>query len=354
MALTTHSGKLIPELQFKAHHFIDKTTVLYGPSKTGKTVYVKHIMKILQPHIEQILVVAPSEPSNRSYEGFVHPTLIHYRLWLADKQKKNDNKGAERFLEAIWQRQTMMSSIYSRVNNIDMLKTLYHKLPIDIQQKENKNIAKVECLKAEQKDQKKEEKITSLYQQLLKKIIIQNIHMYKNLCLTEDEKFTLNYINLNPRLLLILDDCAAELHPLFTKEIFKKFFYQNRHCFISMIICCQDDTDLPANLRKNAFVSIFTNASICMSNFSRQSNRYSKQDKEYVEEISHIVFKGYRKLVYIREDEHRQHFYHSTVPLPTAFSFGSKALLKLCKAVYSKEVVIDKSNPYWSKFRLNF
>lgn len=170
MALTTHSGKLIPELQFKAHHFIDKTTVLYGPSKTGKTVYVKHIMKILQPHIEQILVVAPSEPSNRSYEGFVHPTLIHYRLWLADKQK-NDNKGAERFLEAIWQRQTMMSSIYSRVNNIDMLKTLYHKLPIDIQQKENKNIAKVECLKAEQTDQKKEEKITSLYQQLLKKLL---------------------------------------------------------------------------------------------------------------------------------------------------------------------------------------
>lgn len=157
MALTTHSGKLIPELQFKAHHFIDKTTVLYGPSKTGKTVYVKHIMKILQPHIEQILVVAPSEPSNRSYEGFVHPTLIHYRLWLADKQK-NDNKGAERFLEAIWQRQTMMSSIYSRVNNIDMLKTLYHKLPIDIQQKENKNIAKVECLKAEQTDQKKRRK----------------------------------------------------------------------------------------------------------------------------------------------------------------------------------------------------
>lgn len=48
--------------------------------------------------------------------------------------------------------------------------------------------------------------------------------MYKNLCLTEDEKFTLNYINLNPRLLLILDDCAAELHPLFTKEIFKSFF----------------------------------------------------------------------------------------------------------------------------------
>lgn len=52
-----------------------------------------------------------------------------------------------------------MSSIYSRVNNIDMLKTLYHKLPIDIQQKENKNIAKVECLKAEQTDQKKKKRL---------------------------------------------------------------------------------------------------------------------------------------------------------------------------------------------------
>lgn len=40
-----------------------------------------------------------------------------------------------------------------------MLKTLYHKLPIDIQQKENKNIAKVECLKAEQTDQKKKKRL---------------------------------------------------------------------------------------------------------------------------------------------------------------------------------------------------
>ena len=56
-----------------------------------------------------------------------------------------------------------------------------------------------------------------------------NRELLKQKHLTEDEKYSLMYLNFNPRLLLIFDDCSAQLKPFFNKEIFRMLFYQNRH-----------------------------------------------------------------------------------------------------------------------------
>ena len=53
-----------------------------------ESTIIKHIMKILKPYIDQVLVVSPSEVSNRAYEGLVDSTLIHDRLYLADQMQK--------------------------------------------------------------------------------------------------------------------------------------------------------------------------------------------------------------------------------------------------------------------------
>jgi hypothetical protein len=97
--------------------------------------------------------------------------------------------------------------------------------------------------------------------------------------LSEDERCCLQHLHFNPRLLLIFDDCAAQLKPFFNKDVFRLLFYQNRHSFITVVLCCQDDTDLPANLRKNAFLSFFTEPVICTANFGRQANQFSKHIK---------------------------------------------------------------------------
>jgi Cdc6-like AAA superfamily ATPase len=133
--LNTESGNKVPELVVGPSMFIDRTVAIYGPSKTGKTVITKHIMKAVNGHIEQIIIVAPSEPSNRSYEGVVDPPFIHYRLYLADpaNPKKDDGaKGALRFLEAVWKRQEMMAAIYTRANNAEILAQLYGRLPKEV------------------------------------------------------------------------------------------------------------------------------------------------------------------------------------------------------------------------------
>src|SRR5271170_3772007 len=79
--ITTENGHQVPQLVFAPSLFLDKTTVLYGPTKTGKTVHIKCILETLRGCCDEIIVVAPSEPSNRSYEGFVDAPLIHYRPW---------------------------------------------------------------------------------------------------------------------------------------------------------------------------------------------------------------------------------------------------------------------------------
>jgi hypothetical protein len=170
--------------------------------------------------------------------------------------------------------------------------------------------------------------------------------------LSEDERYSLAYIAFNPRLLLIFDDCAAQLKPFFTKDIFRLLFYQNRHSFITVIISCQDDTDLPANLRKNAYVSFFTEPVVCSSNFERSSNKFGKPARAYIADIAPDIFRGNRKLAYIREDERRQHFYHFECPYPKPFRFGSDALHELTVAVQSEGVSMDKDNPYFSSFKL--
>ena len=89
-----------------------------------------------------------------------------------------------------------------------------------------------------------------------------------------------------------------------------------------------------------------------MSNFERSSNKFSKPTKQYVNEVVGEIFRGHRKLAYIREDDRHQHFYHVQFPYPKPFHFGSRASHELCDTVQSLGVAMDKENPYFEYFKL--
>jgi energy-coupling factor transporter ATP-binding protein EcfA2 len=371
--LTTEKGAKIPPLPVSPAMYLDRSIVIYGPSGSGKTIITKHIMQTLNGYIEQLFIVSPSEPTNRAYEGFVDPPFIHYRLYLADpaNPKKDDGaKGALRFLEEIWKRQEMMSAVYSRANNAKVLSELFGRLPVErrregvriidglnrkrerVKERVEKQFASTPGRRVE-KVKEINEKFRKMLVLIYKKYIAPYYaELWEREDLSEDERYSLQYLNFNPRLLLIFDDCAAQLKPCFSKEIFRLLFYQNRHSHITFILCCQDDTDLPTNLRKNAFVSVFTEQIVCASNFERPSNKFPKPTKTYVAENVADIFRGHRKLAYIREDDRRQHFYHLQVPYPRPFRFGSGAFHELCVAIQSVGVSMDKENPYYDRFKV--
>jgi hypothetical protein len=135
-------------------------------------------------------------------------------------------------------------------------------------------------------------------------------------------------------------------------ETLRKMFYRNRHVFITIITCCQDDTDLPANLRKNAFISFYTTQPVCQANFGRTANAYSAQVRKDAEDISKVLFVDRRKMVYIRDDERGENFYYYDLKFPARFMFGSPAFHELSNAVKATGTSMDEKNPFYSVFKV--
>lgn len=343
-------GKTIPEFTLTASKLLDKTIVIYGKSNSGKTVIVKNILKVLKDYIPIPFVISPTEPANRSYESFIDKTLIHYDLGL---DKKDDN-----FLDKLWEWQSMRASIYNKVNRPEIIRSLYNRIRTDeddkiIRQIENKKKSAIESsafAKHDEVEKAYKELITKYLQKkiILKKSVLQK---YKG-TMNEDELYSLSYIDMNPRIVLIFDDCAAEFRQCFSKPVFKRLFYQGRHSYITSIFCNQDDTDLPANLRKNVAVNIFTQPAVAKANFERGSNKYSKDMIAKANTIFPEIFIGYRKLVFIDNDSSKHMFYHYTAKIVEPFKFGSSHLKQLCNTVAADEGSIDKQNKYYNIFKI--
>ena len=367
----TKNGDKIPPFTLPIKEMLDISIVLYGPSKTGKTVMMTDYIRKFMPYIDEVFVVSPTEPSNKSFEGFIDPAFIHYKFAPLDKMGRtipsSEYQGLD--LNALWNRQEMKASIYIRANNIEILAELFNMLSSSQRHKAKEIINKIE-----KRRDIFAKKITKMYsdnkgelQKRIKSInkgsddLIRDVYRdtillhYKQLWgirgLSEDHKFSLKYINFNPRLLLIFDDCAADLKKYMRLDIIGNLFYRNRHVFITGLYAFQDDTNLDNNLRKNAFISIFTGPRVCKIHFGRKdSGGYTKEEGKYVEDAVDEVFVGNRKLVYMREDS--QHFYHHTAKTVTRARFGNKTMHKFCDKIQPHGATMDESNPYFDHFKV--
>lgn len=371
--LLTAGGARVHRLEITAEMVVNRTTVIYGPSGSGKTVIAKNLLAAVQGAVPQAIVVSPSEPSNRSYEGFIDAPLIHYGLALPPvpgAKKETPKQAALRFLNEIWKRQELMSSIYQRANALPVLAALFRRAPRAARAEGLEALTEAQRRRLEVRavlgrrfaaepgraaDKKKEvdEKFEKMLVLIYKKTITPHYAALWALDdLSEEERFSLNYLHFNPNLLLLFDDCAADLKAILSTNEFKRFFYQGRHVHVTTVLVVQDDTDLPTNLRKNAFLSIFTDPIVCRSNFDRGSNNFPKPTKAFVGELIPDVFVGNRKLVYIRDDPRGKNFYHLEVPYPDAFRFGSPAAHELCDAVRARGATLDVENPFYRRFQV--
>ena len=365
------SGERLPLLPSTPELYINRSHVIYGPSGSGKTVIIKGLMRILQPHIEQIVVFSPSEPSNRSYEGYVDPPLIHFQIGSGQPRSgrgrgRASSAGALEFLEKIWHRQEAATSVAKRANDPEALARLFHRIPdgervealARIEELNRRRHHTRERVKREaaggacdERIREVDEKFRSILTLIYKKYITPHYETLFAKTHDDDERHCLMYLQFNPRMLIVFDDSGAELKPLNKKEILRKLFYQSRHASLTVIMALQDDTDLDANLRKNAYISFFTAATTATANFTRTANQFSKAHRATAEEAGLAVFATHgNKLAFIRDDPTKQHFYFTDLPPTRIFRFGSSALHELCDAARSDGRKMDADNPYYDKF----
>lgn len=368
LVISDDGETVVGPLKFTADDIFNRTSVVIGPTGSGKSYIIKHFLDLLRGRAPQALVVCPTEPANNSYAGYISKPMIHYNMTVADPKNRRKRlegaAGAKAWLDLVWKRQEAMVSAYKRANRLKAMGALFSRIPREEQAGADQELAQIRQHKraaleaVEQKfpDQyrrdKNSEKVRDVCDNLMR--VVYKTHIRKHLrylqsqakSFSEEERCCIRHLSLNPHMVLILDDCAACLAPLWKMEVFKKLFYQNRHVRLTVIFALQDDTDLPPNLKKNVFVTIYTREAVCNTSACRTSGGMSLHKKKVLSVIEQVFAEKHRVFVHMREDQNEKNFYHFTAPPPEGKPFESLEVQQLCEKAKADENRIDKDNPF--------
>ena len=321
--------------------FLNKTTLIYGRTQSGKSTIVLEIMKLLKDHIAIPFVV--SQSNGADFIGKIPHNCIKPNItkeWLED------------FLFA----QKGRAQLYNTANNMENLKSLFDRIKTSelegIEQKCNKIAARAiqDIERSETFDYSKKREKIKYVQDMQRKALVElyksNIRLNKYILdgsvnmLSPDEICCLNYLDFLPNALLIFDDCAS-VFKKWAKDstVIKEIFYAGRWSYITFIITSQDDKEIESELRKNAIVSFFTTSQAATANFTRSSNSYSKEEKKRADLCAHRIFnssgadskRNFKKLVYVQNRE--DPFMYMIADIQEDFKMGCPALWDIDKKI---------------------
>lgn len=342
----------LQELDINYKYFLDRSTLLFGESGTGKSFVMVDILYQLQPYVDQIIVISPTDRQNHTYDkGIVPLPCIHYTI-------------TSKLLDDIWQRQNALSEVYTKANKPDVLRNLFDKIPnnsrtisiissIHSKLRNYKDEVENDCAdpsSARAKMTEMETECKKLITMIWRAEINKNRGYLQKLSLSKDEQFSLKYLNLNPRLVLILDDCTDLLKKFKTHPVMQKLFYQGRWAYITALIACHTDKALDPELKKNAFISIFTEETCAHAYFERKSNDLDKDAKTRASQACKVAFTPlarHQKLAWVREEKK---FYKFTASSHTNFKFGSQYIWEYCDRIKAEEGALSADNKFIGEF----
>ena len=353
----TDKGTPIHWLNKTYENFLDKSTLIYGSSGSGKTTIIEEILYFCKPYIPVFIVIAP-RTSDKAYRKKLPARCIKEDL-------------TKRTLELIWKRQFNLTQVYQIANDPINLESLFKKAPdrestIMIQaiiHRANNKIDEINRNSALNYAQKKSQIISveESRNKRIKKIYKESIMKYKTTLerqsLTDKEKITLYNIDINPRLMLIIDDCSEKFKgwmKMFKGKgdmnIFECIFYRGRHNFISILMSSHDDKIIDTEIRKNARVTIYCNSQSLVASINKPQSGFTPQEKKQAMEMAGKIFgnedygiKTHQKFCYIREDNYP--FRYTIANLYPEFTLGSDSLHELIRKMPKNDDNIE-NNPF--------
>jgi hypothetical protein len=308
---------------------------------------MRDILYILKDHIPNILVIAPTNHLNNSFDDIIPSQLIFPDV-------------TEELIQNIFKRQKTVVKLYNMVNDFSRLEIIYNKLAqlsdhniinqiiqsyynIKSKYQQNLDLNIVEKkIKLKELDDLHKKSLTEFYKKIINKYRTQIItNSYYQSKFDDIEFKIIKCININPNFLLILDDCAYNANIWSRYSEIKEIFMNGRHHKITFMMSFQDDKLLDSGLRKNAFINIFTTEIVCNAFFQRSANNFTKQERSKMAKLSNYIFndsklkdKNYKKLVYIKDKN--PNVYYTLADYIEDFKFGSYFLHNLCDKVKKK------------------
>jgi hypothetical protein len=139
-------------------------------------------------------------------------------------------------------------------------------------------------------------------------------------------------------------------------DVIKNFFFKGRHAFITHFYTFQDETGLDTSIKKNAFLSVFTEPNVARGFFTKTSSSFGAQDKARAAAAIDVIFpasdtdseKKYNKFVYVRMEKNK--FQYTCADEIPKFRMCSPSVWKYCLTVSRKQEETDKNNPYLAGF----
>lgn len=276
--------------------FINKITIVYGPTQSRKTTLVKNIMLLLKDYFPIVAVYSPNNRVNGDFLDIVPPNFIYKDISIE-------------LLKRFYHRQEDFTNKYITLER--EVKRIYD------------SVKKQEDIDFESKNKHRK----NLIRQHMKEVLINNKYRIN----TTDCENIVNYFNSNTKFLLILDDMSSTVNDFFKKTgepIIKKLFFESRHVNISFICILHNPTDLLPAFRNNAHTNIFCDKSIARSWFSKNTDPHTKKLADKV--IDEIFRNKDNKMIY---DKDGNKYYYMVPEVIDNFRMGYDALWKMFRNI---------------------
>lgn len=333
----------LPFADMNPNRFLRYTTIMYGASQTGKSTLLKDILYRIKDEVPNIIIISTTNESNNMYTGMVPDQCIL------------SNPTAEGIRE-ILERQKITVSLYKKANNLDtlikicdLINELNTSTRINfIRKKSQEKISMIESSNLNYGDKKGQVKLieevaNKKITEICKECINRNKQDLMNKNLSDEFKTAIKYLNINPNICVVFEDCAHLVNEWAKDPSLCEVFFNGRHWYVTSIYTFQEAVKLPSELRKGTFNNFFTDANNAIGFFNNKTNAFTNQTKKNADVIAQFLFRpnpngapNFKKMVFNRTDQVSQLRYVVAEEIPD-FRMGSKYLWELCNNIPKKD-----------------
>lgn len=342
----------IEETELDPKWFVDRSTGIYGGSGAGKTWTTKTIIQAIRAFVTQIIVFCPTDAQNGAFSKVMVPSVLVH------------GNPTENVLRKVWQRQEVLAALYRRANQEPILESLFNKI------NDPDLLAIINCVKTKherfldeirrqyldkevrrQKSEEGSKKFLELINMLYKRSILINRHKLAGMQLTDDESCALEYIDLNPKLVIVFDDCTAELDKMSRNVVLRNYFLKGRWQFITILVTIHQHTAFKSDIRMNLHNLIFCDSQNLVGLMNNKTNGYIAEVKRAtlvaVDKMDED--KKHNKLMFFKDNNVFKMFKLRDLE-DKPFYNGYMKLF--CEKLCAKGIMISHDNPFVRHFSI--
>jgi hypothetical protein len=311
--------------------------------------------------IPSVVAFVPSNETNNTYSGIIPSKLIHRELTREKIERIWEDQQKRARLYNVCHDEEELARVISYMKGITQVSHVYYAITRAIQMFKEQAQRKIDRVDADRSMNfaDKSDLINRIKDQLQKDVVetYRRAIVDNQSCLSENiqDRATLTiikYININPRMAIVFDDCLDTLDIISSKtknrkgevkaSVMDTIFQQGRHFYLTVIITAQTDIKINTTLRRNAFINIFTEPQCASHFFNNKANSLDKKRVKRAEMICNSLFsntsaQNFKKFVYYRLGNDINMFSYTIADRYPSFRFGHPSIWKICEHIEKKQ-----------------